>query len=155
MAARKISSSNFLSKLCIISIVILAYFTGAHAYVPFAKQAAFAEFRGQLQIEYDADNKTYFGGELPPAVVRFAEIPPDDKGNYFLGDSGRGLFGSFEIRVDPRWNPAGQTAHATLLHEMCHFDAWEKTGNFDSEHGATFQACEQHLLDVGATKELF
>ena len=31
MAAQKISSSNFLGKLCIISIVILAYFTGAHA----------------------------------------------------------------------------------------------------------------------------
>jgi len=155
MAAQKISSSNFFSKLCIISIVILAYFTGAHAYVPFAKQTALAEFQGQLQQEYDADNKAYFNDELPPAVVRFAEIPPDDKGNYFLGDSGRGLFGSFEIRVDPRFNPAAQTAHATLLHEECHFEAWEKTGNFDAEHGAAFEACEQHLLDIGATKELF
>jgi hypothetical protein len=155
MASPKISSSHFLGKICIILTVVLAYFTGAHAYVPFAKQAALAEFRGQLQAEYDADNKTYFGGELPAAVVRFAEIPPDDKGNYFLGTSGRGLFGAFEIRVDPRLNPAAQIAHATLLHEECHFYAWEKTGNFDSEHGPAFQACEQKLLDESAMKEVF
>jgi hypothetical protein len=154
-SAQKIPSSHPLGKICLILTVVLAYLIGAHAYVPFAKQAALAEFRGQLEAEYDADNKAYFGGELPPAVVRFAEIPPDDKGNYFLGDSGRGLFGAFEIRVDPRWNPAAQTAHATLLHEMCHFDAWEKTGNLDSDHGAAFQACEQRLLDAGATRELF
>jgi hypothetical protein len=154
-SAQKISSSNFLGKLCIISIVVLAYFTGAHAYVPLAKQTALAEFQGELQQEYDADNKAYFNDELPPAVVRFAEIPPDDKGNYFLGDSGRGLFGAFEIRVDPRWNPAGQTAHATLLHEECHFYSWEKTGDFDPEHGEAFQACEQHLLEAGAMKEIF
>ena len=155
MAAQKISSSNLLSKFCIISIVVLAYFTGAHAYVPFAKQAALPEFPGQLQAEYDQDNARYFNGQLPPAVVRMAEIPPDEQGNYFLGDSGRGLFGAFEIRVDPRWNPAGQTAHASLLHEECHFDAWQKTGNFDPEHGAAFEACEQHLLEAGAMKEIF
>ena len=155
MAAQKVSSSNFVGKVCIISIVILAYFVGGNAYVPFAKQAALAEFRGQLQAEYDQDNARYFSGQLPPAVVRMAEIPPDKDGQYFLGDSGRGLFGAFEIRVDPRFNPAAQTAHATLLHEECHFDAWEKTGDFDPEHGAAFQACEQHLLDAGATKELF
>ena len=155
MAAQKIASSNLLGKICIILTVVLAYFTGAHAYVPFAQQAALAEFRGQLQQEYDADNARYFSGQLPPAVVRMAEIPPDEQGNYFLGDSGRGLFGAFEIRVDPRWNPAAQTAHATLLHEECHFDAWEKTGTFDSEHGAAFQACEQELLDEGAMKEVF
>src|SRR5271169_3346596 len=135
MAVQKITSSIPLSKLCNISVVVFAYFVGAHAYVPFAKQTVLAESQGELQIEYDQDNARYFGGQLPPAVVRMAEIPPDDKGNYFLGDSGRGLFGAFEIRVDPRWNPAAQTAHATLLHEECHFDAWEKTGNFDSEHG--------------------
>jgi hypothetical protein len=155
MAAQKISSSNFLSKLCIILTVALAYFTGAHAYVPFAKQTALAESRGQLQTEYDQDNAKYFGGQLPPAVIRLAEIPPDDKGNYFLGDSGRGLFGAFEIRVDPRWNPAEQTAHATLFHEECHFYSWEKTGDFDSEHGASWQECEQKLLDAGAMKEIF
>jgi hypothetical protein len=154
-AAQKISSSKPLGKICIILTVVLAYFVGGNAYVPFAKQAALAEFRGQLQAEYDADNKAYFNDELPPAVVRFAKIPPDDKGNYFLGDSGRGLFGSFEIRVDPRWNPAGQTAHATLLHEECHFYSWEKTGGFDPEHGAAFQACQQRLLDAGAMKEIF
>jgi hypothetical protein len=155
MAAQKVASSHPLSKLCIIPVILFAYFTGAHAYVPFAKQAALSEFRGQLQQEYDADNKAYFNGDLPPAVIRFAEVPPDDKGNYFLGDSGRGLFGSFEIRVDPRWNPAGQTAHATLLHEECHFYSWEKTGDFDPEHGAAFEACEQRLLDAGALKEIF
>jgi hypothetical protein len=144
-----------MKKILIIAAIVAAYLLGGNAYVPFAKQAAVPEFRGQLQIEYDQDNARYFHGELPPAVVRMAEIPPDDKGNYFLGDSGRGLFGAFEIRVDPRMNPAAQTAHATLLHEECHFDAWEKTGDFDSGHGAAFQACEQHLLDVGATKELF
>src|ERR1700733_4222396 len=122
-SAQNLSSPIPFSKLCIISIVILAYLLGAHAYVPFAQQAALAEFRGQLQQEYDADNARYFNRQLPPAVIRMAEIPPDDKGNYFLGDSGRGLFGAFEIRVDPRWNLAGQTAHATLLHEECHFDA--------------------------------
>jgi hypothetical protein len=155
MAAQKLSLSNLPGKFCIILLIISAYFLGARAYVPFAQQAALAEFRGQLQQEYDADNAQYFNGQLPPAVVRMAEIPPDKDGQYFLGDSGRGLFGAFEIRVDPRWNPAGQTAHATLLHEMCHFDAWEKTGNFDSEHGAAFQKCEQKLLDMGAMKELF
>ena len=154
-SAPNVSSSNPFSKLCIVSVILFAYFLGAHAFVPFAKQMALAEFRGQLQAEYDADNKAYFNDELPAAAVRFAEIPPDDKGNYFLGDSGRGLFGSFEIRVDPRWNPAGQTAHATLLHEECHFYSWEKTGDFDSGHGAAWQTCEQQLLDAGAMKELF
>src|SRR5271169_5001278 len=110
MAVQKITSSIPLSKLCNISVVLFAYYLGAHAYVPFAKQTALAESRGELQIEYDQDNARYFGGRLPPAVVRMAEISPDDKGNYFLGDSGRGLFGAFEIRVDPRWNPAAQTA---------------------------------------------
>ena len=155
MAAQKISSTNSFGKICIILTVVLAYFTGARAYTPFAKQTASAESRGQLQTEYDQDNAKYFGGQLPPAVIRLAEIPPDDKGNYFLGESGRGLFGAFEIRVDPRWNLAGQTAHATLLHEMCHFDAWEKTGNFDAEHGPTFQACERRLLDAGAMNGIF
>jgi hypothetical protein len=154
-SAQNVSSSNPFSKLCIVSVILFAYFLGAHAFVPFAKQTARAGFRGQLQAEYDADNKAYFNGKLPPAVVRMTEIPPDDNGNYFLGDSGRGLFGAFEIRVDPRWNPAVQTAHATLLHEECHFYSWEKTGDFDPEHGAAFDACEQHLLEVGAMKEIF
>ena len=85
MAVQKISSSKSLGKFCIVFLIISAYFLGARTYVPFAKQAALAEFRGQLQIEYDQDNAKYFGGELPPAVVRMAEIPPDDKGNYFFG----------------------------------------------------------------------
>lgn len=154
-SSKKVSSSHPLGKICIILMVVLAYFTGAHAYVPFAKQAALSEFRGQLQQEYDADNKAYFNDELPPAVVRMAEIPPDDKGNYFLGTSGRGLFGSFEIVIDSRLNPAAQTAHATLLHEECHFYSWETTGSFDSGHGAAFQKCEQKLQDAGAMKEVF
>ena len=83
MAAQKISSSNFLSKFCIIFIVVLAYFTGAHAYVPFAKQAGLPEFQDQLQAEYDEDNALYFNGELPPAVVRMAEIPRTRKAIIF------------------------------------------------------------------------
>ena len=154
-SAQNVSSSNPFSKLCIVSVILFAYFLGAHAFVPFAKQTALAEFQGQLQAEYDADNTAYFNGKLPPAVVRMAEIPADDKGNYFLGTSGRGLFGAFEIVIDPRLNPAAQTAHATLLHEECHFEAWEKTGDFDPGHGAAFQACRQKLLDAGAMKEIF
>jgi hypothetical protein len=142
-----------LKRFLIAASILGAYYLGALAYVPSAKQTA--EAQGQLQDEYAQDNTRYFSGQLPPAVIQMAEIPPDDKGNYFLGDSGRGLFGAFVIRIDPRMNPAGQTAHATLLHEMCHFDAWEKTGDFDSGHGAAFQACEQRLLDAGATRELF
>jgi SprT-like family len=155
MAAQKVASSHPLSKLSILCVVFLSYFVGAHAYVPLAKQTSLPGIQGQLQEEYAADNAKYFGGQLPPAVIRFAEIPPDDEGNYFLGTSGRGLFGAFEIVLDPRFNVAGQTSHATMMHEECHLYSWEKTGEFDSGHGTEFQKCEQKLQDEGALKEIF
>src|SRR5271169_4964667 len=78
-SAQKIPSSYPLGKFCIVSLIVAAYFTGAHAYVPFAKQTALAEFRGQLQAEYDSDNNAYSGAHLPPAFFRMAEIPPEDR----------------------------------------------------------------------------
>ena len=154
MAAQKISPSNFLGKFCIISIVIFTYYLGAHSFIPSAKQVALFEVQGQIEKQFDEDNAKYFNGQLPPTYVRMTEIPP--KGDqYFMGDSGRGLFGAFQIRIDPRLNQAEQTAVLTLRHEECHLFAWETTGDFDSGHGAVFLACEQKLLDAGAMKEIF
>jgi SprT-like family len=155
MAAQKIPSSIPLNKLCIISVVILAYFTGTRAPHLIAHQtAAMAWQKDCLEKKYKQDNTKYFGNQLPPEIqIQIAEIEPEN-GEYFLGQTRR-LWGSYIVTIDPRLNIAGQTAAATLLHEECHIWLQYQNGDPDREHGATFQACEQKLMDENAMKDLF
>jgi hypothetical protein len=80
-----------------------------------------------LQRWYDADNKTFFHGELPHAVVRFGDLTKEDAD----GETKSNDNTVFEIIVDRQ----AEDKRAVLRHELCHIQTRS------SEHGELFQAC--------------
>ena len=94
-----------------------------------------------LKAWYDGYNEQYFLNQLPAnAIVEYGDIG-NDLGITFKDG------GKFHIIISKYFNRAPNTAHETLLHEICHVHTWGK--EFDA-HGPKFQACIDNLYQAGA-----
>jgi hypothetical protein len=95
-----------------------------------------------IQECYNAYNKAYFGGNLPPAIVSYGPCPVANVQACSFKDDG-----NFVVRLIPKYNLAPDTAHMNLLHETCHLAHWNEEFN---DHGPAWQGCMHHLADIGA-----
>lgn len=101
----------------------------------------FAQQCENLQAWYNEYNEQYFGNTLPKdTVVKYKKL----KDLMATTSSHDGVH--FEVDEDPAYNLAARTAHATLLHEMCHIETWSEP----EEHGHRWISCMHRLMKIGA-----
>ena len=121
-----------------------------------ASLAAQLIWSGMVQCDrltglYEADNRVYFAGKLPPVTVWLGENNDSLMGMVLTVD------GETYIAIDSRYNPAGQEEEITLLHEMCHEEAGNEYEPVSGEllaHGPRWHACMHRLMNEGAFDEL-
>ena len=124
---------------CKIYIFILALLTLTSVDAPMCKG---------LKCWYKDYNEKYFSNHLPENTdVGYGPCPIANVQACDWNEPGH-----FVIRLIPKYNLAPDTAHFTLLHEMCHLDT------FNSEiedHGPMWQACMHRLANLGAFDNLW
>jgi hypothetical protein len=76
---------------------------------------------------YEADNRVYFAGKLPPVTVWLGENNDSLMGMLLTVD------GEMYIAISHSANSAGQEEEITMLHEMCHAEAGSEYEPFSGE----------------------
>jgi hypothetical protein len=114
-----------------------------------------AELIGRADGWYAGTNETYFNNELPKDTKIIIEDIPEDKDGFTIADTTPLGNGQYLIRIDPRFNNAGNTDRLAIEHEMCHIYLDQKSGDGDRNHGSRFQTCMQRWAQAGTFKELW
>jgi SprT-like family len=113
-----------------------------------------AEEQNFVNTWYASTNETYFNNELPKDTkIVIADIP-EDKDGFTIADTTPLGNGQYLIRIDPRFNNAGNTDGPAIDHEMCHIYLDQESGDGDRNHGPRFQACMHRRAQAGTFKEL-
>ena len=104
-----------------------------------------------LEPWYLGYNVKYFNNELPTTKIFIDHELKDDATmavTHFIGEI-------IYIRFNRRYEPDGNQARETLLHEMCHIRLKVDSDFELDNHGQKWQACMHKLANQGAFEDLW
>jgi hypothetical protein len=124
-----------------VSVLALAVIIGGLDYAYGREQLRNPEYLHSL---YEQTNKTYFGGQLPEAVLQSGDLSEEDaEGITYTVTDRQGE--TFFITLDPKYNTSTAEALDTIHHESCHVATWEQEGNGPTPHGPLFEKCMERF----------